>query len=738
MRRLGYITFLAILPLSASGCVGLAAPLFLIGMSAAGIPLVLHMIHHKKSPEILFPSLRFIRVSNIRTARRKRIEDLLLLLLRMGILILLSLALARPVSRAAGIARSGDSTVIVVVDNSLSMRTRNNQKTCYDLARSAAQDVLRATGPDALVALRFTAGPPPGLADRAAALARPGANRSEIDEVLLHSTPSFRAGDTGRAVIDAIAAAAAADRPDRQIIVVSDFQAAGFTVDPEAVRKAKVDGASIVLVNCGGGTPQNLAITSVQALATAPTIRSPVNVMAHVKNFSNSPRQTRVSFFVGNDANPYQAETISLAPGEDAGVSFPYTADRPGTVTARVQLEPDDLEEDDVRYVVMDFKPALDALVVGADDEPSMKYIENALDPLGAGETRIRPRRARSLKDAPPLEAFRAVFLAGAARVDGSALREYVKAGGRLVIFPGPATDPAGLAEDFGRGAEGLLPAEVLGWAGRIGDPSAATPVNRIDFEHDAMLPYKDSPNTRFTVIRAMRRLNAEVRHASGGREVLGLEDGGLLLAVKEIGRGRVYLFGTSPDPAWSNLASASNFTAFAPLLHSILLVGASGAGDDSFRPGEIIHPDFGPRDKPFSFEVPDLTGRGGQPQVRQYDPASHKPPDAGMAETPGIFPITTAPQGTVFAVVNIDPVESDPKPLTEAELRAAFPAPSVTVAAPENAVEELGRVRRGIEWWDLLLTAALAAALVESFFANRLRPAGEAPPSAVRDSGQS
>ena len=40
-----------------------------------------------------------------------------------------------------------------------------------------------------------------------------------------------------------------------------------------------------------------------------------------------------------------------------------------------------------------------------------------------------------------------------------------------------------------------------------------------------------------------------------GGRPLLGLEDDRELLAVKDVGRGRVYLFGTSPDPAWSNLA---------------------------------------------------------------------------------------------------------------------------------------------------------------------------------------
>ena len=82
MRRTAYLTIGLLFAFTGTGCITmLAAPIFLVGAAAAGIPLVLHLIHHRKAPEVRFPSLRFIRASSIKTARKKKIEDLLLLFL---------------------------------------------------------------------------------------------------------------------------------------------------------------------------------------------------------------------------------------------------------------------------------------------------------------------------------------------------------------------------------------------------------------------------------------------------------------------------------------------------------------------------------------------------------------------------------------------------------------------------------------------------------------------------------
>ena len=58
------------------------APLFLAATLAAVIPVVLHLINRQRAKDLPFPTLRFLRIAVQKTRRRRRIQDLFLLLLR--------------------------------------------------------------------------------------------------------------------------------------------------------------------------------------------------------------------------------------------------------------------------------------------------------------------------------------------------------------------------------------------------------------------------------------------------------------------------------------------------------------------------------------------------------------------------------------------------------------------------------------------------------------------------------
>ncbi|MDI9444108.1 MAG: BatA domain-containing protein, partial [Planctomycetota bacterium] len=69
---------------------------FLFAALAGAIPVVLHMINRQQAKNLPFSTLRFLRISAEKTRRRKRIHDLLLMLLRVAVLILLAFGLAEP------------------------------------------------------------------------------------------------------------------------------------------------------------------------------------------------------------------------------------------------------------------------------------------------------------------------------------------------------------------------------------------------------------------------------------------------------------------------------------------------------------------------------------------------------------------------------------------------------------------------------------------------------------------
>jgi hypothetical protein len=74
----------------------LTHPLLLFGLLLAAIPVILHLLMRAKPKKLLFPALRLIQNRKRTNTRRMRLRHLWLLLMRMAVIALLALAVARP------------------------------------------------------------------------------------------------------------------------------------------------------------------------------------------------------------------------------------------------------------------------------------------------------------------------------------------------------------------------------------------------------------------------------------------------------------------------------------------------------------------------------------------------------------------------------------------------------------------------------------------------------------------
>jgi uncharacterized membrane protein YhiD involved in acid resistance len=77
---------------------GFLAPSMLWGAAAIGIPIGLHFFFRSRYRTVPWAAMKFLLTSIEQTSRRLRFQELLLLLLRCAVLLLLALALARPLS----------------------------------------------------------------------------------------------------------------------------------------------------------------------------------------------------------------------------------------------------------------------------------------------------------------------------------------------------------------------------------------------------------------------------------------------------------------------------------------------------------------------------------------------------------------------------------------------------------------------------------------------------------------
>ena len=78
---------------------GLFSPWFLAGALAVGLPVWLHLLKRSKEDPQMFPSLMFFEHRETSSVLHRRLDYLLLFLLRTAMLILLALLFAHPFIR---------------------------------------------------------------------------------------------------------------------------------------------------------------------------------------------------------------------------------------------------------------------------------------------------------------------------------------------------------------------------------------------------------------------------------------------------------------------------------------------------------------------------------------------------------------------------------------------------------------------------------------------------------------
>ena len=94
------------------------SPMFLWGLAAAPVPLLLHLINRTRAKKVPFTALRFIEQSLAQQSIKYRLRELFLMVLRIAMLTFLALLLSRPFlrSKTFSFAQKIQSTAVLVLD----------------------------------------------------------------------------------------------------------------------------------------------------------------------------------------------------------------------------------------------------------------------------------------------------------------------------------------------------------------------------------------------------------------------------------------------------------------------------------------------------------------------------------------------------------------------------------------------------------------------------------------------
>jgi hypothetical protein len=202
--------------------IGFLHPWVLVGLAAAAIPILLHLLARREPPTIVFPAVRYLISTTQEHSRRLKLQNWLLLFLRTLLIVLLVLAAAGPTVPLRGVPGHAPSALVLILDNSPSSGVVVNGSPQLGQLVAAARRVLaRSTPEDALWLV--TADGIPRRGDRVA-----------LERVLENISVSPRRLDLGTALTLANEVLAPEPRPG-EIVLLTDLQASALSsAEPRA------------------------------------------------------------------------------------------------------------------------------------------------------------------------------------------------------------------------------------------------------------------------------------------------------------------------------------------------------------------------------------------------------------------------------------------------------------------------------------------------------------------------
>jgi len=706
-------------------------PIFLASLATAGIPVVIQLIHRRRAPRVWFSTLRFLLVASRRTARRRQLQNILLLILR-GLLLFLLTSACFNHNLILGLAGKGPVAAVLVLDNSLSMGCLHEGTSRFERAKELAASILaNLETPDSCTLI---------LASGAGAR-EPAVLSHDLERIGLRieaSRVSFERSDLPSALAKAEGLLGNSTAPAKEIHLLTDMQEVSWPAPVGQGKRRSTGTAPIVLLDLSRPDFSNQAVIGVKVDSPRPVVGSTAVIKVRIHNSNDSAHTGTVRLFVGGSK---QEERGFTAPAHaSCEVAFDYRLKEAGLIIGRLELEADSLGGDNIRHFTMQVYPRIEVLVVG-EEQGSVPFLDNTfylLRALGAlaEDASDAPIHAQQIElselSQTQLDKYACVMLADVGTVgepEAERLSSYVYRGGGLVVFAGERSSKGKLGALLEELFAPHDPPLSLGYEkGSTDGKDSFWGLADIGFEHPLFAPFKDEPRSLFEDVHVYRFVAVRTRADAGLTIPASLHRPGEeikwpFVIQASLGQGKAVLFTTTCDTRWGNFPLKNLYL---PLMHQLCYhlcrSGSKTLEQLAGRPVKFSFPHW--RDRTFTVEV--TAPQGWTQEVSSsFSNSSNQAVFEETHET-GIYRyVVNGPdrEEGVF-IIGADPEEADLRPISEQRLRSLLGSRRIIRARRAGELEAVvSRLRQGYQLNHIMFFSVLAIALAECFLANRVRP---------------
>jgi hypothetical protein len=674
---------------------GLFTPWFLAGVVAVGLPVWLHLLKRHKTDPQPFPSLMFFEHHETSSVKHRRLDYILLFILRTLMLLLLALLFANPFINRLTPKGQGKKLLVVAVDRSFSMRAADGGGTRLDRAKSIAQDILSKAPPGTNAQVVALSGQlqamtqqtvDPGELRAAVASIQPGDSRASFGELARF----LRTLNENAKV-------------PLEVHLVSDLQKSAM---PPGFTDLRLDSDTTLILHQVGSPAANWAIENVVAPQRVYDPKR-VRIQATVTGFGAPAAKRTVTLML--NGKTAQTKTVEVPEGGRATAEFLGLEASYGFNRCEIRIDSaDTLKADDTFSFAVERTDPKKILFIDDGRRPrAQTYFRAALEASADAAFQLDVQRPEAAMGAN-LSSFALVVLSDTGTLPAGledSLKRYVNGGGAVFESIGPASAVLTRAPVLDEAID------VSRYAGR--EAERFLTVADIDTGHPALRSVERLDGVKF--YQAIRMTPAK------SKVLARLNDQTPLLLERQIGEGKVLAFASTFDNVSNDLPIHAAWVPF--VQNAAAYLGGGGADQPvNLAVDSYVELRTGDSKSGAAAEVLDPDGK----RVLSLEEAAKARNFALNRE--GFFEVRTASGRRTLVAAHADRRESDLSviPKETLDLWSATGSSNQPTAAGAAGPAGEGLTKP----WSLspvILLLLLCVALAESVVANRyLRPSAE------------